>query len=61
MFSCIWIPLNILFIVFDISPLKVIGFISTVMAFYVTYFLPVLMTIKAGDYVIKKVEKNTEN
>ena len=31
------------------------------MAFYVTYFLPVLMTIKAGDYVIKKVEKNTEN
>jgi len=28
----------------------VISFISTVMAFYVTYFLPIYMTIKVGDY-----------
>ena len=24
------------------------------MAFYVTYFLPILMSIRVGDYVIKK-------
>ena len=52
-FSLIWIPCNILFIVLDTSPVVVIGFISTVMCFYVTYFLPVVMALKAGDYIAK--------
>jgi hypothetical protein len=50
-FAALWIPLNILFILFDTSPNVVIGFISTVMAFYVTYFLPVFMSIKVGNYL----------
>jgi hypothetical protein len=32
--------------------MKVMSFISTVMAFYVTYFLPIYMTIKVGDYKV---------
>ncbi len=42
-----------MFILLDTAPSVVIGFISTVMAYYVTYFLPVVMTIKAGDYIVK--------
>lgn len=45
--------MNTLFIVFDTSPIIVISFISAVMGFYITYFLPIFMTIKKGDYVSK--------
>ena len=59
-YSLIWIPCNTLFIIFETSPLVVIGFISTVMAFFCTYFLPIVMTLKIGDYVTKKVVKAVE-
>jgi amino acid permease len=49
-FGICWIPMNILFIMFETSPVIVIGFISTVMAFYITYFLPIYMTIKVGNF-----------
>ena len=49
-FGLLWIIVNVLFVLFDTSPVMVISFISTVMAFYVTYFLPIYMTIKVGDY-----------
>lgn len=50
-FAALWIPLNIVFILLDTSPNVVIGFISTVMAFYVTYFLPIFMTVKVSNYL----------
>ena len=56
-YSLIWIPCNTLFIVLEISPVAVIGFISTVMAFFCTYLFPVMMTFKVGDYVRKEVVK----
>lgn len=49
-YAFVWLSVNSLFIIFDTSPMKVISFISAVMAFYVTYFLPIFMTIKPGDY-----------
>jgi hypothetical protein len=55
-FGFIWLVMNTLFIVFDTSPLIVISFITTVMGFYITYFLPIYMTVKKGDYVSKNVE-----
>ena len=55
LYSLIWIPCNTLFIIFETSPVIVIGFISTVMAFFITYFLPILMTLKIGNYVAKEV------
>jgi Mn2+/Fe2+ NRAMP family transporter len=58
-FALIWIPCNTLFIVFDTSPVVVIGFITTVMAFYTMYFLPIAMTFKAGDYLIKDLREST--
>ena len=51
LFAILWIPLNILFIMLDTSPNVVIGFISTVMAYYVTYFLPIFMTFRVGNYI----------
>ena len=50
-FGIAWLIMNTLFIVFDTSPIIVISFISAVMGFYITYFLPIFMTIKKGDYV----------
>ena len=52
-FSLIWIPCNTIFIVLDTSPMAVVGFISTVMAFFCTYLFPVMMAFKAGDYITK--------
>jgi hypothetical protein len=52
-FGIAWLIMNTLFIVFDTSPIIVISFISAVMGFYITYFLPIFMTIKKGDYVSK--------
>ena len=49
-------PCNIAFIVFETSPTVVIGFASTVTAYYVTYFLPVIMTLKVGDFVVKSLK-----
>ena len=54
-FAAIWIPCNIMFILFETSPVLVINFVTSVLAFYVMYFLPIVMTLKASDYVIKKV------
>ena len=53
-FSVLWIACCTLFILLDTSPTVVIGFISTVMAYFVTYFLPVFMSLKAGNYIAKK-------
>lgn len=50
-FGIAWLIMNTLFITFDTSPIIVISFISAVMGFYITYFLPIFMTIKKGDYV----------
>lgn len=50
-FGVAWLIMNTLFIVFDTSPIIVISFISAVMGFYITYFLPIFMTIKKGEYV----------
>lgn len=52
-YAILWIPMNTLFIIFDTSPIIVISFISTVMAFYITYFLPIAMTLKRGQYITK--------
>ena len=41
---------------FETSPTVVIGFASTVTAYYVTYFLPVIMTLKVGDFVVKSLK-----
>lgn len=54
----IWIPCNTLFIVFKTSPVVVISFITAVMAFYIMYFLPVMMTLKAGDYFSKAIRRS---
>jgi sodium-coupled neutral amino acid transporter 9 len=53
-FALVWVPLNTLFIVLDTSPMVVIGFVSTVMAFFCTYLLPIIMTLKVGDYIAKQ-------
>ena len=55
-FAAIWIPCNIMFILFETSPVLVINFVTSVLAFYVMYFLPVVMTLKASYYMIEKVE-----
>jgi hypothetical protein len=34
-----------------------ITFVSTVSAYYVAYFLPVVMTIMTGNYVVEKVKE----
>lgn len=47
----LWIAVNIAFILLDTAATTVIGFIATVSVFYITYFLPVFMTLKIGDYV----------
>lgn len=59
-FAAIWIPCNTMFILFETSPVLVINFVTSILAFYVMYFLPVVMTLKAGDYVIKKVARRKE-
>ena len=41
---------------FEISPITLISFVSTVTAYYVAYFLPVVMIIVTGNYVIEKVK-----
>jgi len=51
-FSLLWIPCNIIFIIFEISPIVLITFVSTVTAYYVAYLLPILMTILAGNYMV---------
>ena len=45
---------------FDTSPVVVISFITAVMAFYIMYFLPVMMTFKVGDYISKTIKKSSE-
>lgn len=50
-YSIVWVPMNILFILFDTSPVIVISFISAVMCFFITYFLPIYMTVRIGDFV----------
>ena len=52
MYAAVWVPMNILFILLDTSPVKVIGFISAVMAFYIMYFLPLYMTVRLGNYYL---------
>jgi hypothetical protein len=52
-FGIIWIIMNTLFIIFDTSPIIVISFISAVMVFFITYFLPIFMTVKKGEFVAK--------
>jgi amino acid permease len=59
-FSILWFICNILFILLDTAPTVVIGFISTVLSYYVTYFLPIFMCFKVGDYVAKGVPQNLE-
>ena len=51
--------MNALFIIFDTSPLIVIQFLSTVMCYYMTYFLPVVMTLKRGQH--QKVNEEHED
>ena len=41
---------------FEISPITLISFVSTVTAYYVAYFLPVVMTIVTGNYVVEKIK-----
>ena len=55
-YSILWVPCNVAFVVFETSPTVVIGFASTVTAYYVTYFLPVIMTLKLGNFVAKSVK-----
>lgn len=50
-FGVAWLIMNTLFIIFDTSPIFVISFISAVTVFYITYFLPIFLTIKKGEYV----------
>ncbi len=49
-YSAIWVPMNLLFVLFDTSPILLISFISAVMFFFITYFLPILMTLRKLDY-----------
>jgi 5-bromo-4-chloroindolyl phosphate hydrolysis protein len=55
-FGVVWLIMNTLFILLDTSPIIVISFVSAVLGFYTTYFLPIYMTVKKGDYVAKDVE-----
>ncbi len=50
-YSVIWIPMNLLFVIFETSPIILISFISAVMFFFITYFLPIMMTLRKQDYV----------
>lgn len=50
-FGAVWLIMNTLFIAFDTSPVIVISFVSAVTCFYITYFLPIFMNVKSGEYV----------
>jgi hypothetical protein len=52
-FSVLWLAANTAFVILDIAATSVIGFISTVSVYYITYFLPVFMSFKMGDFVAK--------
>jgi len=36
------------FVLSDTSPLKIMGFVGSVVAFYFTYFIPSMIMLKAG-------------
>ena len=60
LFSVAWVPCNIAFLLLGATPTFVISFVSAVLGYYVAYFLPIAMALKAGDSVIsEKSKKNT--
>jgi len=56
-YSLLWVPCNLIFILWDVSPTLVINFISTVTAYFIAYLIPVVMTLKVGDYVVNIVDE----
>ena len=49
-YSVVWVPMNLLFVLFDTSPILLISFISAVVFFFITYFLPIMMALRKQDY-----------
>ena len=49
-YSVVWVPMNLLFVLFDTSPILLISFISAVVFFFITYFLPIMMVLRKQDY-----------
>ena len=57
----LWIPCNLVFIVWEVSPTVVINFISTVTAYFIAYLVPVVMTLKLGNFIGKgQIEESLE-
>lgn len=45
-FVIIFVVMNLLFVLFNTSPGSVMGFIATIVCFYICYFLPLYLKIK---------------
>lgn len=59
-YSLLWVPCNLVFVLWEVSPALVINFISTVTAYFIAYLMPVMMTLKAGNYVFQSI-KNVDS